>query len=633
MASAASAPGNSSLPDRRRGEIYAQQVRLLYANAPAGAAVTAGVAGILAYLEWGAIAHGRAVIWLCYMLAVALARFALERWYRAARPAAESVRYWSAAFLAGTVLAAGGWVAAAFLLYPEGDLMGQVVLAFVLGGMMLGAGSILAARPEAFFVFAIPTGLTIAARFFLEGTGPHRAMGALAVIFTAATLLTTRNVYYTILASLELRFANRDLVAGLREANERVERLNQELEQRVRQRTAELKEANEQLRAEMDQRQRMEEELVRARKMEALGVLAGGIAHDFNNFLTIVQGNLGLAKLDLEEDHPAAEVVERTLAACRRAASLANQLMTFGRGGAPVRRVAALGPLVRDAVELARAGANVGWKVETAEELWAAEVDTAQVSHALQNILINARQAMPQGGVVEVRSENVEVEEGALPVSAGKYVRISVRDQGGGIAAEHLPHIFEPYFTTKPAGTGLGLAAAYSIAHKHDGHITVETAAGSGSTFAMYLPAATEPAMAAPAAEETIESGSGRILIMDDEEMLRMVLSRILRRLGYTVVSASDGAEAIAICQEDQRFDAAVLDLTVPGGMGGVEAAARLREIDPRLALIASSGYSADAVMSEYGEYGFDEAIPKPWTAAQVSEVLKRVLERRGGAE
>jgi CheY-like chemotaxis protein/anti-sigma regulatory factor (Ser/Thr protein kinase) len=307
--------------------------------------------------------------------------------------------------------------------------------------------------------------------------------------------------------------------------------------------------------------------------------------------------------------------------------------MTFGRGGAPVRRTASLEVLVRDAVELARAGANVRVEVEIADGLWPAEVDAAQVSHALQNILINARQAMPEGGAIEVRAENVALKAGVLPLDAGNYVRISVHDHGCGIAAAHLPRIFEPYFTTKPTGTGLGLAAAYSIARKHDGHITVESTPGAGTTFAMYLPAAAESVVAEQRAAEAVERGSGRILVMDDEEALRSVLSRILTRLGYAVASARDGGEAIAMCENERtmgrRFDAALLDLTVPGGMGGVAAAARLKQIDPSMALIATSGYSESAVMSACREYGFDEAIPKPWTAGQVSEVLKRVLAKR----
>ncbi len=305
MASVASASENT-LPDRRRREIYAEQVRLLYANATAGAAVTASVASVLSYLEWSSIPHGTVVTWLCYMLAIALARFALGRWHRAVAQEASKLGTWAAAFLAGTGLAAAGWGAAGIFLYPANDLTGQVVLAFVLGGMMLGAGLTMAARPEAFVGFTILTGIPIAVRFLLEADGLHRAMGGLALIFTAAALATTRNIYLTVCSSLRLRFENRDLIAELRASNEHAERLNQELETRVRQRTAELHDANEQLRKEMDQRQRMEDDLVRARGMEALGVLAGGIAHDFNNFLTIVQGNLGLAKLDLGAEHPAA---------------------------------------------------------------------------------------------------------------------------------------------------------------------------------------------------------------------------------------------------------------------------------------------------------------------------------------
>jgi signal transduction histidine kinase/CheY-like chemotaxis protein len=455
-------------------------------------------------------------------------------------------------------------------------------------------------------------------------------MGLLTAIFTIAVLITTWHIYLTVLSSLNLQFENKDLVADLRNANQQAETLNQELELRVRERTAELYQANERLRAEIEQRKQMEEELLRARKMEALGVLAGGIAHDFNNFLTIVQGNIGLAKLNLEPENPACEVLDRTAAACHRAASLATQLLTFGKGGTPVRRTVSVSRLVRDAVELARAGANVGAEVNIADDLWPAEIDNAQISHALHNILINARQAMPQGGVIEVQAENIVLEAGSLPLSAGKYIRISVRDYGCGISPDDLPRVFDPYFTTKPAGNGLGLAAAYSIVAKHQGHITVQSTLGLETTFRIYIPAAEQTLVPEPPPDEVLHTGSGRILIMDDEEALRTLLERVLAGLGYEVVCAGDGAEAIVLYEKHRHsgrsFDAVLLDLTIPGGMGGVEAAAKLKEIDPSAKLIASSGYSDASVMSDFRRYGFDEAIPKPWTPAQVSGILKRVL-------
>jgi CheY-like chemotaxis protein len=265
--------------------------------------------------------------------------------------------------------------------------------------------------------------------------------------------------------------------------------------------------------------------------------------------------------------------------------------------------------------------------VSISEDLRFAEVDPGQIGQVLHNILLNARQAMPEGGIIEVHAENVVVEDA---LGADTRVRISIRDYGCGIPANVLPRIFDPYFTTKPGGSGLGLATAYAIIAKHGGGLSVESKPGDGSVFIIDLPASQEsPAPEAPIVAD-IQAGTGRILAMDDEEALRKLLETVLTTLGYEVQTAHDGAEAIALCAEakasGRSFDAVLLDLTVSGGMGGMEAAVRLKEFDPSLKLIVSSGYSSAAVMSDFRKYGFDDVIPKPWTVAQMSEVLRRVL-------
>jgi signal transduction histidine kinase/ActR/RegA family two-component response regulator len=614
--------------DFRNGETLSAQVRLLYASAHVGVAVTVIASTVLGYLEWGIASRIEVLCWWIYMILVSLWRFTLARRYGRDSGADAEAGRWRTAFAVGAGLAGAGWGAAGFFLYQEAHLANQVVLIFVLGGMMLGAASLLAARPEAFLAFLIPTGLAPTARLLFEGDESHLVMGLLTAVFTLATLVTTLRIYRTIDSSIRLQFENRELVEDLRAAKTQTEALNEALELRVRERTAELHHSTEQLKAEIAQRKNMEEELIRARKLESLGVLAGGIAHDFNNFLTVVQGNIEVAKLKLgDPGHPIQEILDQASSTCRRAAFLSSQLLTFAKGGAPVRRLVSVGKLVLDAVQLARAGTPTSITVDIAEDLYFAKVDPGQIGQVLHNILLNAQQAMPQGGIIEVSAANFTLSDSAV---FDPRVRISIRDYGCGIPADVLPRIFDPYFTTKRGGNGLGLATAYSIIAKHDGHIFVESEPGEGTEFIIDLPACRE----SPAPESPIvvdfQTGKERILVMDDEEALRKLLEAVLGNLGYETVTARDGAEAIALYEAAKAagrcFDAVLLDLTVSGGMGGTEAAAKLREIDPAAKLIVSSGYSDATVMSEFARYGFEAVLPKPWTALDVSQVLRSVL-------
>ena len=353
-------------------------------------------------------------------------------------------------------------------------------------------------------------------------------------------------------------------------------------------------------------------------------MLAGGIAHDFNNFLTIVQGNIEVARKALHPQHAVQEMLDQAASTCRRAAFLSSRLLIFAKGGAPVRRVVSVAGLVMDAVQLARAGAPISITIDLAEDLRNALVDPGQIGQVLHNILLNARQAMPAGGIIDVRAENVET-PGLEP-----RVRISIQDYGCGIPTGLLPRIFDPYFTTKTGGSGLGLATAYSIVARHNGQLSVKSDLGRGSVFTIELPASLESPAPEPPAASSTQSGTGRILAMDDEEALRKLIVIVLSNLGYEVQTAADGAAAIALYEsakaEGRGFDAVVLDLTVGGGMGGIEAAAILKEMDPSARLIVSSGYSDTTAMSDFQRYGFDAVIPKPWTPAQMGEVLRRVL-------
>ncbi len=614
--------------DSSREQILSAQLRLLYANANLGVVVNILAATILGGLQWGTVAKPLVVAWWLYIALVSVARYILARRYWHASPGPSDIDKWRSLFSVGVGLAGAGWGAAGILLYPPTHLTNQVFLVFVLGGMMLGASSVLAPRPEAFLSFLLPAGLIPAIRLCIESDATHFAMGLLATVFTVATLITTRRIYRMVDSSLRLQLENRDLVEELQTANQETDALNQALELRVQERTAALAQSAEQLRAEIAQREQAEEELLRARKLESLGVLAGGIAHDFNNFLTVVQGNLEVAKAQMNADQPAQEFLDQAASACQRAKLLSSQLLTFAKGGAPVRRVVSIAQLITDAVHLARTGSPVGIGVKIAEDLWPAEVDPGQIGQVLHNILLNARQAMPDGGTIEVRAENVAFADSLD--DAGPRVRISIRDSGRGMAADVLRRIFDPYFTTKPGGNGLGLATAYAIVGKHGGHISVESTPDVGTAFTVDLPASLETPLPPPPVTVPVPTGTERLLVMDDDEALRILFEAVLSKLGYDVQTARDGAEAIAVCETAKAagkgFGAVVLDLTVTGGMGGLEAAGRLKQLDPSLKLIVSSGYSEAPVMSHFGEYGFDAVIVKPWTVKEMSEVLRSVL-------
>jgi len=415
---------------------------------------------------------------------------------------------------------------------------------------------------------------------------------------------------------------------ALRQSQNALAKARDGLVRRVAERTAELQQANERLEAEVNQRKLLEDELMRADKLEALAVLAGGIAHDFNNFLMIVQGNLELAKIQTKPGDPLHDILQQSDTACKRAVSLASQLLTFGKGGAPIVRTTSVAQLLAASVDLARAGSQVRFNLAVPDDLWPAEIDAGQISQVFHNLLLNARQAVPESGIVEVRAENVVIENSVLSINSGKYVRISVRDYGHGIPAEILPRIFDPYFTTKEAGRGLGLATAYSIVTKHQGHIRADSTVGQGTTFYIHLPASEMSPVTQPAA--VVRTGAGRILVMDDEQAIRRLLELMMSQLGYEVECASDGAEAVELftraTASGRGFAGVLLDLTVPGRMGGKDAAEQLRKIDPSVKLIVSSGYADAPILSEFQKYGFDDVIRKPYTLTELSDVLTRVI-------
>jgi two-component system, cell cycle sensor histidine kinase and response regulator CckA len=381
-------------------------------------------------------------------------------------------------------------------------------------------------------------------------------------------------------------------------------------------------------------RVRVEEMIVRASKLESIGLLAGGIAHDFNNILTAILGNASLAKLVVNKDsNKVIELLSESEKACLRAKDLTQQLLTFAKGGEPVKRVTAIKELLTSTVDFSLRGSNVRSEIDIPESLWPVEIDAGQIRQVIQNLVINACQAMPGGGMVKITAANVELNFGETPfLNEGKYLVIRVEDHGCGIRPEHLEKLFDPYFTTKQKGAGLGLTTCYSIVKRHGGHIAVESEPGAGSTFSVYLPAATGTSEEVIKENKDTRISSAHILVMDDDPGVRGVVARMLDQIGHEVEVASDGAEAITLYKEALRsgraFDVVILDLTIPGGIGGKEVIKALLEIDPEVKAIVSSGYSNDPVVANYKQYGFCGMISKPYMMDELNEVLYQVLKK-----
>lgn len=374
------------------------------------------------------------------------------------------------------------------------------------------------------------------------------------------------------------------------------------------------------------------EERLKAQKLESIGILAGGIAHDFNNILTGVLGNLSLAELGLNDEDPdVKEALNDAKLALRQAKDLTQQLLTFSKGGAPVMRTINLKDLLTGNTNFVLRGSNCKAEFHITTDLWSVKADKSQIGQVLNNILINAMQSMPEGGIIKVIAQNIELEKKLIPdLEEGKYIKITIQDQGIGIPKKYIQKIFDPYFTTKERGSGLGLATSYSIIRKHNGYINVDSELGSGSKFMIYLPASSEIPREKSKRKSGIIHGKGKILIMDDEKVVRTVLQKMLHRLGYDALAVKDGKMAIEMykkaLEEKKPFDIVIMDLTIPGGLGGKDTITKLRELDPEIKAIVSSGYSNDPIMANYEEYGFKGVVKKPYRIDDLSQAIMEIL-------
>ncbi len=380
-------------------------------------------------------------------------------------------------------------------------------------------------------------------------------------------------------------------------------------------------------------RKRAEEERLTTSKLDSLGTLAGGIAHDMNNVLTVISGNIGLAQLETPTHcGNLLSFLAKAGQAAQHAARLSSQLLTFSKGGAPVKKVVALGDVLTRAAEFALYGSNLRAAIEIEDHLGKAEIDEGQIEQVINGLMINAREAMPNGGVVGVTAENFTIhEQSGSPLAPGRYIKVAIADAGPGVPADLVTKIFDPYFTTKPTSSGLGLAICYSIIKKHGGFLQLESNTPAGATFTFFLPTARTRVMHDPLQPNDVpERQQQRILVMDDEAAIRDLTSQLLSTLGYEVTAVPDGSEAVRIYERAQRkgegFQAVILDATIRGGVGGVETIERLRSLDPHVNAIICSGYSDAAAISRFLTYGFRGALSKPFTRRELADALGKAL-------
>ncbi len=376
---------------------------------------------------------------------------------------------------------------------------------------------------------------------------------------------------------------------------------------------------------------RMEKELLKIEKLESIGVLAGGIAHDFNNILTAVIGNIALAHAYNPKNSKSLARLQAAKEASLRARDLTRQLLTFSKGGMPVTAPISITDILHDSVRFVLGDSDIRSRVAIADNLWTIEADETQIRPVIINLLINAQQAMPEGGTIMVTADNYTMEpESALSLRPGPYVKINISDQGSGIPKEHISKIFDPYFSTRQFGNGLGLAITYSVIKNHQGFVDVKSAPGEGTTFSLYLPASEHSLLNRGSTPGIAPAIKAKVLVMDDEELVRDVAQNMLELLGCETEFAGDGKEAIQKYKKslaaNQSYDLVIMDLTIPGGMGGKSAVKKLLKIDAQAKVAVCSGYADDSIMSNYTEYGFCSVIMKPYDLRELENVLHLAL-------
>ena len=388
--------------------------------------------------------------------------------------------------------------------------------------------------------------------------------------------------------------------------------------------------------SDITERKKYEKLYLQSQKMEAIGTLAGGIAHDFNNIMMGIFGYISLAKLKISKDHPVYKFLENSELSMERATSLTTQLLTFAKGGDPVTENIRLDRFIEDTSNFDLSGSSIKPVFKYAKDLWKAKVDKGQIQQVFSNLIINARQAMPEGGTLYILLENADISKDVIPdLNQGRYIRITVQDEGAGIDPKHLDKVFDPFFSTKETGRGLGLATVYSIIKKHNGLINIASKLGKGTTFTLYLPASeSQPLLKTKQSVElktTKKLQASKVLVMDDDKTVCNFVKEVLSVRECAVSEASGGKQAIEMYKQsiDDRepFDIVIMDLTIPGGIGGKETVKEFLKINPKVKCIVSSGYANNPVMANYSKYGFKGVITKPYSPSKLLDVLNQVLK------
>ena len=382
---------------------------------------------------------------------------------------------------------------------------------------------------------------------------------------------------------------------------------------------------------DITEKKRMEREAQKVQKLESIGILAGGITHDFNNILMGISGNISLAKFYTNAGNPIFERLLEMEEGISQAKDLTQQFLTFSKGGAPIKKTTSIREIIEVSANFTLRGSNCQCKFFIPDDLWPVEVDKGQISQVMNNLIMNAKEALPEGGIIKVYAENTVVHKrGELPLKEGNYIKVSIEDQGHGISKKNLSKIFDPYFTTRQKGNGLGLSVTYSIIKSHDGYIKVESEVGIGTTFHIFLRTSKKETHSEETDKEMLILGKGKIMVMDDEEVIREVTKEMLELIGYEVSLARDGVETLELFKQAREsghpFDAIIMDLTIPGGMGGKQTIMEILKIDPEVKAIVSSGYCEDPIISNFTEHGFSDSVAKPYKIQELSRKLHALI-------